>query len=201
MGSEIEQSTRSKACLPSAYNGGLAQMTWASARSLGCLGWFQGTLKRSQWFPSQVHTRNSRSRVTQGVRRYLRANPPLPRSTAPPRKGCFTWRALSPVSRKQAFTFILGFAVGTGILLPCLQPEYSDVTTFMKTPLCEGEGIMVSLTTLSSQPTFDLLTKDERRVVCGIWGKRHVYTAQRCASGRWWTRFLVTYCRCVHSLG
>lgn len=52
---------------------------------------------------------------------------------------------------------------------------------------------MVSLTTLSSQPTFDLLTKEERRVVCGIWGKRHVYTAQRCASGRWWTRFLVTY--------
>lgn len=58
---------------------------------------------------------------------------------------------------------------------------------------------MVSLTTLFSQPTFDLLTKDERRVVCGIWGKRDVYTAQRCASERWWTRILVTYCRCVHS--
>ena len=105
MGSETEQSTRSKACLPSAYNWGLAQMTWASARSLRCLGWVQGTLKRSQRVPSQVHTRNSWSRVTQGVRRYLRANSPLPRSTPPPKKGCFTWRTLSPVSWKQAFTF------------------------------------------------------------------------------------------------
>ena len=42
---------------------------------------------------------------------------------------------------------------------------------------------MVSLTILSSQPTFDLLTKEERRVVYGIWGKRDVYTAQRCAGG------------------
>ena len=127
MGSETEQSTRSKACLPSAYNWGLAQMTWASARSLRCLGWVQGTLKRSQRVPSQVHTRNSRSRVTQGVRRYLRANSPLPHSTPPPKKGCFTRRTLSPVSWKQAFTFILGLAIGTGILLPCFQPEFSEL--------------------------------------------------------------------------
>lgn len=64
------------------------------------------------------------------------------------RTGYFTLRAVSPVGQKQglglsttAFTFILGFEMGAGILLPQVQPEYSNVSTFHKDSLVD-DGVL-----------------------------------------------------------
>lgn len=105
---------------------------------------------------------------------------------------------MSPVGQKQvqgfpspAFIFILGFMMGVGILLPHVQPGYSDIDTFHRDSLVT-HGVLDHPVLSAS-----FLTKAERRVDGGIGGKGGcLHSLEPTCEGPC-VQLSVTCCRCV----